>query len=411
MASDPSMPAARESKSRYHRLIMVRSVAIAVVGLGLSVGGFARAETFGGFSGVDRPYLVDQDRVCAPLAIASGEAHGTPRCEKVKPDALAALRFKPPVVQSGAKASFAATASGRTLTVLRRTGEVLFTWETPDPIARVVEVFASQYEDRVAVAYVTRRMGKEVSAVIAFDLGQSQTAITPPTKVDPVTPPVTPPTNPTTPDDPALKPLVEAARKAPKAKALVAWRAVLAQHADHAEALYAVAALQLAANQRADALASIAALAKSPRADAIEWLVEARFAPAFAGVRGEPAFRAAVGLDRKPATPYEHVMGLGGTWEQTGTSCDAPEVRLAFARERTFQLRVKTTCEGRVFDTPFKGTWSVDDHALVLALPTRGQKASDKDQFACGFEAHGDEDAIHCTLGRDLEFVVLPTRR
>jgi len=29
----------------------------------------------------------------------------------------------------------------------------------------------------------------------------------------------------------------------------------------------------------------------------------------------------------------------------------------------------------------------------------------------CRFEGAGDEDAMRCSLGRDIDFVVLPTRR
>jgi hypothetical protein len=104
-------------------------------------------------------------------------------------------------------------------------------------------------------------------------------------------------------------------------------------------------------------------------------------------------------------------MGFGGQWEQTGTSCDKPEVHFVAQRDRAFRLRVKTACEGQVFDTPFKGTWRIDGDHVVLTLPTRGHAASAKDEASCKFELAGDENALRCTLGKDLEFVVLPTRR
>jgi hypothetical protein len=80
-------------------------------------------------------------------------------------------------------------------------------------------------------------------------------------------------------------------------------------------------------------------------------------------------------------------------------------------RDRSFKLRVKTVCEGQVFDQPFKGTWRIDGDRIVLTVPTRNTKASAKDDAPCKFERSGDEDALRCSLGRDLEFVVLPTRR
>src|SRR5437868_6168546 len=137
----------------------------------------ARADTFSGFSGVDRPYLVNQDRVCQPLAIAGNAAAGAPRCEKATADIIARLSIKPPIIQSGSKASFTAQAAGRAITVSHKSGGAIVAWDAPDPVVRIVDVYASQYDDRVAVAYIVRRAGKEVTDVVAFDLGQNQSAI------------------------------------------------------------------------------------------------------------------------------------------------------------------------------------------------------------------------------------------
>ncbi|MEO8703257.1 MAG: hypothetical protein ABI867_24635 [Kofleriaceae bacterium] len=369
----------------------------------------AAADTFGGFSGVDRPYLVNQDRVCKPIKVAAGVAAGQPTCEKAAADVIAKLSMKDPIPQRGAKAAFAATASGRTLTITRKSGDKLVTWETADPIAKVVEVYASQYEDRVAVAYTTRRMGKEVTDVVGFDLGQGLTGVKDPAGTTPTTTPP-PTTTPAPVEDPKLTKAVVDARKAAKPKAIAAWRAVLAIDTTHSEAMYRIAVAQITAKQQADALAQLASLAASQRADAIEWLVEARFDPAFASVRADPKFRTAVGLDRKAATIYERMMGFGGQWEQTGTSCDKPQVRLNIARDRSFKLAVKTTCQGSVYDTPFKGQWRLEAAGIILMLPNKG-KVTAADEAPCVFEAQGDEDALRCTLGKDLEFVVLPTRR
>jgi hypothetical protein len=410
------------------------SVAAALVSFGAAR--LAGADTFGGFSGVDRPYLVNQDRVCRPIAVANGTAAGPPACQKAAADVIARLSIKPPIIQSGAKASFAAQASGRTITVSRKTGGTIVTWDAPDQVTRIVEVYASQYDDRVAVAYVVRRAGREATDVVAFDLGQNQGAVANPTpprdpnvdgKGNVVIAPIVPGGDPrpgdprpgdpkdaapgaAPPEDPAVAKAVTAARAAGKGKALAAWRAVLAIDAAHAEALFRSAA-ELAGKRPGDALAALEALAASPRADAVEWRVEARFAPAFAALRADPKFRTAVGLDSKPATPYERVMGFGGQWEQTGTSCDKPEVRFIATRDRAFKLRVKTTCEGSVHDTSFKGSWRVIGDRVVLQLPTRGKQVSTADEATCVFEAAGDEDALRCALGHNIEFVVLPTRR
>ncbi len=367
----------------------------------------AAADTFGGFSGVDRPYLVNQDRVCTPLKVANHAAAGAPTCEKAPADVVAKLSVKDPIPQRGSKAAFAATASGRTLAVTRKTGEPVLTWDSPDSIVKVVDVYASQYEDRIAVAFNVRRMGKEVTDVIAFDLGQNQTAIQK-TPADP-TVPVTP-TQPAQVEDPKLTKAVADARKAPKPKVVAAWKAVLAIDATHSEAMFRIAAAQAVAKQTADAITQLGTLAASTQPDAIEWLVEARFDPAFATLRADPKFRTAVGLDKKGTTAYERLMGFGGQWEQNGTSCDKPEVRLNIARDRSFKLRVKTTCAGQVYDTPFKGQWRVDAKGIVLMLPNKG-KVTAADEAPCVFEPVGDEDAMRCNLGKDLEFVVLPTRR
>lgn len=403
----------------------------------------ARADTFSGFSGVDRPYLVNQDRVCQPLAVAGNAASGVPRCDKVTADVIARLSIKPPLVQSGARASFTAQATGRTIRVSRKSGDALLTWDAPDPVVRIIDVYASQYDDRVAVAYIVRRAGKEITDVVAFDLGQNQTAITPP--AGPSSPPAGAgsgapgPTSVTAriiqpgqpgqpgqgpppdtaaapaaaepPPDPRVAKAIADARAAPQAKALAAWTAVLALDAGHAEALFRVAAAQLAAHHTAQAFEALHALAASPHADAVEWRVEARFDPAFAALRADPKFRAAVGLDQKPATLYERLMGFGGQWEQTGTSCDTPEVRLTVTRDRKIRIRVKTSCEGRIYDTPFQGTWRIDGQRIVVVLPNSGRAITAADEAGCGFETVGDEDALRCSLGHDTDFVVLPTRR
>jgi hypothetical protein len=380
----------------------------------------ALADSFGGFSGVDRPYLVDRDKLCQPLTVKDGAATGAPACEKATADVVARLSIKEPNVQRGIKASFAASASGRTLTVTRKSGEPVVTWNAPDVIGKVVEVYASQYEDRVAVAYTMRRLGKEVTEIVAFELvkttgrdpSTSRPAPDPTTTPTPTpTPTTSPPTTPAPPADPKLDKALTSARKATGAKAVGAWQAVLAIDGQHSEARYRIAANKAASKAAGEAIGQLEALAKSTRDDAIEWLVEARFDKAFASLRADPKYRAAVGLDRPARTPYERLMGFGGQWEQTGTSCEAPEVRLVIARDRSFKLVVKSMCRGRGFEMPFKGTWRIADDGIVLVLPTKGKQASAKDEAPCTFEREQDEDALHCVLDRDLDFVVLPTRR
>jgi hypothetical protein len=392
----------------------MRLAQLFVLGGSLLVAGTAGADRFGGFSGVDRPYLVNQDRVCTPLKVTGGAASGAPSCTQAPADAVARLSIKDPVLQVGPKATFAAAASGRAITVTRKaSGTPVVTWSAVDPIGKVVEVYASQYQDRVAVAYTTRRLGKEVTDVIAFDLGLG-TGIDPTAPADPAGKgPVGPvAASPAPPADPKVTAAVAAARKAPAGgKALAAWKAVLAQDGAHSEALFRVAVAQVAAKQAADALTTLGVLGGSTRPDAIEWLVEARFDRAFAAVRADAKFRAAVGLDRKAASMYERMMGFGGQWEQTATACDRAEVHLSALRDRTFKLRVKTACQGSTFEMPFKGTWRIEGGGIVLSLPNKGKSTTTADETTCSFEPAGDEEGLKCTIGRDLEFTVLPTRR
>jgi len=377
----------------------------------ISLGGTAFADTFGGFSSIDVPYLVNQDRLCVPLEVANGQATGSPKCEKAPADDIAKATIKPGVVQSGAKATYAASAAGSTLTITKD-GSPVVVWKTPDPIGKVVDVFASTYEDRVAVTYTTRALGKETTSVVAFTLvkttGRDPNATTP-SKAPGATiaAPVATPK-----DDPAVTKAVDAARKADKKKALAAWQAVQALDPDHSEARYRIAVIDASAKNTADAIKLLGELANSARGDAIEWLVEARFEPAFAAIRSDAKYRAAVGLDRPAATAYERAMGFGGQWEQTGTSCDTPEIRLVLKRDRSVKLNVKSSCNGQVYDIPFKGTWRLDDaDHLTLIMPTKGQAASAKDEAPCALKKHGEEDQLHCVVGKDLEFDVLPTRR
>lgn len=377
------------------------------LGILLLLPGLASADTFGGFSGVDRPYLVNADKVCAPIHVSGAAATGAPVCEKATADIIAKLSFKDPIIQSGAKAVFAATASGTTLTIIRKqAGTPVLAWSAPDKL-KVVEVYADQYESRVAVTYTIRRAGKEVTDVVGFDLGQGGATIKP---VDPNPKPPPTTTTPTPPADPKLVKAVEAARKQKGAKAIAAWKAVQAIDAANAEAAFRIAQAHMP-KQQAEALAALDALARSTAPDAIEWQIEARFDPAFAGLRADPKFRAAVGLDKKGASLYERLMGFGGQWEQTGTSCDKPEIRFTTLRDRTFKLRVKTVCQGSVFDTPFKGTWRIDGQHIVLTLPNKGKQVSAEDEAGCEFQGAGDEDALRCQIGRDIDFTVLPTRR
>jgi hypothetical protein len=358
----------------------------------------AAADTFGGFSAIDAPYLINQDRVCQPLEVKAGAATGSPSCTTLPGDQVASLSIKQGELQHGANADFTATASSRTLTIANATGAAVVTWTAPDPIGKIVDVYATKYGDRVAVAYTTRSFGKEVTQVVAFVLVKTTGKGPPPTTTGPAT--TTGPTTAAPPEDPKVTKAADAARKVTGGKALGAWQSVLALDPSHSEAQFRIAALRASTKQVGDAVAMLQTLAKSARADAVEWLVEARFDPAFAAVRADPKYRDAVGLDRPPGTTYERLMGLGGQWLQNGTQCDAGEVHFT----------VKSSCGGHTDDETFKGIWALEGAGIKLILPTHGKAGAD-DEAACVFEKQGQEDALRCALGKDLDFVVLPVRR
>lgn len=376
----------------------------------------AAADSFGGFSSINRAYLVNQDKVCQPLEVKAQAATGLPRCDKAAADRLAELSFKPGSEQRGSKAIFTATASGRTLTISRNGGPEVVRWEAMDPIGKVVEVYAD-HEDRVAVLYQVRRLGRDMTDVVAFELRGAQAAQPKPdaSKPDASKPDATKPdaTKPddrlvAPPEDPAVAKAVAAARKARGKPALAAWQKVLDASPGHGEALFRKAALSLAAKDKAGALAALRALGESKHPEAVEWRVAARFDAAFASLRADPDFRKAVGLDRPNLDAYEKVMGTGGVWEQSGTSCDSPTVAMTFTRDRKFRLTVKSVCEGMVANAKFAGTWRTEGLGVALILPNRDAK---EDVVRCVFEAAGDEEALRCPLDEELQIRVLPARR
>ncbi len=324
----------RAPRGRVRYDLDMRPSALVMVLVGLCASArAAHADTFGGFSAVDRPYLVNQDRACTPVLVADGTARGVPACTKAAADVLAHLDIKPGERQSGGTAVFVAAASGSTLVVSNASGDKIVAWDAPNPIGKVVELYATHDEDRIAVVYTVRRAGRELTEVVAFDLIAHGDRPVAGKIVDPhtVAPPAPPPAQ--APVDPAVAKAVAVAQKAAKPKAAAAWQAVIALDPDHSEAHYALAALAATANKPADAIAELELLAKSARPDAIELLVDARFNPAFAALRADAKFRAAVGLDRKSATAYERFMGLGGQWEQVGTACDKATVHLVALRD------------------------------------------------------------------------------
>ena len=373
----------------------------------------AQAENLRGFSAVDRPYLVGADRVCTPLLVTAASATGSPQCRTLPADQVAKLSFGPGIVESGSGAKFTASIRGATLT-LRESDATVVTWMASDVLGKVVAVERSKFGDRIAVTYTVRRLGREVTDIVVFDLQKSNAATPGPSVTNP--PPSGPvvaitPTEPKIEVSASVQKLLTFARTRNGKAAIKAWLIVLSAAPTLAEARFGAAKALAQTKNLADAVEHLAQLQKSTANDAVEWLVVARFDNAFAKLRGDVKFRAAVGLDRKATTPYERVMGFGGAWEQTGTSCDTPTVALKLTQDRTFNLSVRSACEGMVSNSKYKGTWHVTSGskpALRLTLPNNGK---DAENISCEFVAKGDEEAMQCPLDEDLVLTVLPVRR
>jgi hypothetical protein len=413
------MAMARATTARYdigmgmRRILLAPVVFAGVAGLGR----IAAADSFGGFSGVERYYLVGPDRVCAPLAVKAGKATGAPKCDKAAADRISTLEIKNAVPEKGTKARFAATASGRTVTVKATDRDaVLVEWQSFDPVTRVAAVYGSAYGDMIAVEVVVRRAGREATDVVGFDLGLDKPDTPPTTGTGTgtgsgtgTTPTPATGDTPPPPTDPALTEALKKARKATGAKAIAAWTKVLGVDADSSEGLFGLAAAQAKAKKKAEAIATLGKLAASTRTDAIEFRVAARFDKAFASIRSDAAFRKAVGLDQPATTMYERVMGTGGAWEQVQTCGKNPRVLLTLARDHSFKLAVDSKCAGDAYGWTFKGTWQVNASGLELAFPNKALGKTEGTQ--CSVTAQGDEDSIRCPIDDDLEFVVLPVRR
>ena len=373
----------------------------------------AQAENLRGFSAVDRPYLVGADRVCTPLLVTAASATGSPQCRTLPADQVAKLSFGPGIVETGSSAKFNASIRGATLTV-RESDAMIVTWTANDVLGKVVAVERSKFGDRIAVTYTVRRLGREVTDIVVFDLQKSNAAtpgpgVTNPTPTGPVV--AIAPTEPKIEVSASVQKLLTFARTRNGKAAIKAWLIVLTAAPTLAEARFGAAKALAQTKNLAEAVEHLEQLQKSTANDAVEWLVMARFDSAFAKLRGDAKFRTAVGLDRKAPTPYERVMGFGGAWEQTGTSCDTPTVALKLTQDRNFNLSVRSACEGMVSNSKYKGTWHVisgSKPALRLTLPNKGK---DAEIINCEFVAKGDEEAMQCPLDEDLVLTVLPVRR
>jgi len=381
-----------------------RAAAVAVT-LTLAAG-VAEADSFGGVAANEKSYLVGASRVCTPVVVTAGAASGSPACHAAPADEVARLSTRLPSAERGPKAALTASAKGRVLTVVGADGVAVASWTSADTISSVVDVWQSASGRLIIVEFVVRRAGRELHDVIGLDrgLGRGEPPTQPPTQ-----PPADPPTDPPPAAvDPQLARVVAAARKAKGKTALKGWLIVLSLAPDHPEALYRLAAIEVAGKRKDAALGRLEELARSKAPDAPEWLIDARFDKVFVKLVGEPRFRAAVGFDAPATSTYARLMGLGGEWEQPLAPCDRPEMRLTLKRDRRFTLQLRTTCQGSRDKVTYRGTWTARGDALTLQLP---KPDTGDDQIPCLLAVDGDEDVLRCQVDEELAFEARPSRR
>lgn len=402
------------------------ATAVAVV---LGVAAPAAAGPFGGFSQDRTRYLDGRDQVCAPIRVTTRTSRALPGCEQADGQRIAAMKFRRGVPQQGARADFEARSRGTDITVqTRRDQRPIVTWSTFDPIERITGVYASEDQALVAVEYEVRAGGRAQTRVVAFALSGAATAGAGGETAGPVdgtdgadgTDGTAPRAGeaPAPVEDARLGELLTRARRLDTrgraAPAEAAYRQVLEVDPGHAEAHYGLARNLARQRKPAAAVDALRALASSGRADAVAWLVEARFDRAFRDMRGDAGFRAAVGLDRDPARPrslYERLLGFSNVWEQAEVKCEQAEVRLDMDRRaRTFRLAITTRCGGRPATTRLEGSFRLQEGADTVELVLPNPEGPDE-AVPCRMDRCSGEDCLRCAIDRDLSFTLLPVRR
>ncbi len=376
------------------------AIALLVLGfLGPGLAATAEAGAFGGFSRDGKSYLDGADRICQPVA------KGQPTCRKAGKDEVTRLGFRMGTVQRGQAATVLAEASGTSIKVKdARTKATLVAWSAVDPVSRVTAVYLADGAGLVAVEVEARVSGRTVTQTVVFTLPAKSTSDAA-AKPQKGTAPAPPPAAPLTPASTkavaaAVKDGAAQLKKKKWTKAEAAYRKALATAGDHAAARFGLAAALAQEKRKADAVAELALLARSPLADAPEWLVEARTSAHFAALREDPDFRRTVGIDRDPdrdRSAYERLVGQGGSWEQTGTACQTPTVALKLDRKtKKFVLTIRVRCQGDDDTTKLTGTWMASGQSeLALTFPNAG---GPDEKLVCKLAESSGEDALGCKL-------------
>jgi hypothetical protein len=382
---------------------MRRAIAALVVGfLGPGLAATAAAGPFGGFARDGKSYLDGGDRVCQPAGA------GAPVCRKASKEEVTRLGFRMGTPQRGSTATVTAEASGSTIKIKdARSKALLVEWKAIDPVARIVAVHLADGGGLVAVEFETRASGRTVGQTVGLTLrGKAASSATAKPQKGTAQLPAPPPAAATlTPEQAravaaAVKDGGAQLKKKKWAAAEAAYRKAIGTAGDHPAARFGLAAALAQQKKKPEAVAELKLLGRSPLADAPVWLVEARASAHFTALREDPDFRRAVGIDRDPdrqPSAYERLVGPGGSWEQTGQSCQTPTISLKLDRKtKKFVLLIRVRCQGDDETTRLGGTWAASGQTdLMLTFPNPG---GTDEKLTCKLTESGSEDALGCTL-------------
>ena len=361
----------------------------------------------------DGQYRRGEDQICRP-ATASASA---PACESATVADVAKRKFATGSKQLGRSRTVAVQKQGTKLVVLAAEGKAqLAIWDAGQVLGDVGDVYLDASKRWVAIEFQTRFAGRTVDDLVVLPITLPATAAAPVQPID------VPAVDKKSSESPAFRKAVDdgirwSRSRRTFAKAQTALNKALAEIPGHPEALYHLALLELKRKDTAATLATLAKLAASSHADKARWRVEARFDVRFKALRGDAAFREAVGISRKPGEQpsfYERLVALGGRWEQEAIPCEQPQVNLTLRRDakQGFDLVIRSKCQGMAETTKLDGTWAgSENRKLALSFPNM---ESADDQLSCQIELCSDdsgEDCLRCQPDPELEFLLRVVRR
>lgn len=385
----------------------------------LSLPAVASAGVFGGFS--DGNTYRKGDSICT----ATAKKDATAACTTSSVADLAKMSFKRGTKQRGSSSLVTVQKKGTTLHVVAADGGTLASWDAGQVIGGVGDVFLGPKKQWVAIEFQTRFAGRAVEDVVLLPIALPTAAPVVEKSSDAKSVEKNSDLqrgSKTKSDPPGFREaMTKAARFARKRrsydKAEAALKNALKLAPGHPEALFQVAILHAKRKNYEATIDALTTLSKSKHEAMVRWRVEARFDVRFKALRGNPAFRKAVGITRGPdETPslYERLVALGGRWEQEAIPCEQPQVNLTLRRDKKqrFDLVIRSKCQGMAETTRLDGTW-LHKGAVDLALRFPNMESED-DNLTCRVELCADEsgeDCVRCQPDPESEFLLRTVRR